>query len=197
VRQGMPSNLIRSTVLPTVALGAVALVILVFVFGPYRGVPTPVVIVLTLIGIMAYITTQTPLGRQIYAIGGNPEGARREGISVRLVTTVVFALGGFLAATAGIMSASRQLGVSSASSDLTLLLEALAAVVIGGVSLFGGRGTVWAAPLGALVIGSISNGLYLLNSTTQVRWTIEGLVLIVAVVIDSAISRKSGAQEDS
>lgn len=197
VRQGMPSNLIRSTVLPTVAMGGVALVILVFVFGTYRGVPTPVVIVLTLIGIMAYITTQTPLGRQIYAIGGNPEGARREGISVRLVTTVVFALGGFLAATAGIMSASRQLGVSSASSDLTLLLEALAAVVIGGVSLFGGRGTVWAAPLGALVIGSISNGLYLLNSTTQVRWTIEGLVLIVAVVIDSAISRKSGAQEDS
>lgn len=113
------------------------------------------------------------------------------------MTTIVFATGGFLAAVGGIMAASRQLGVSSSNSDLTLLLEALAAVVIGGVSLFGGRGTVWAALLGSLVIGSISNGLYLLNASTQMRWTIEGVVLIAAVAIDSSISRKSGAQQDS
>ncbi|BCB74806.1 sugar ABC transporter permease [Phytohabitans flavus] len=195
--EGMPSNLVRSTVIPAAALAAVGLVPLIFVFNAYRGVPTPVVIVLALMAGIAYVTSQTPLGRQIYAIGGNPEGARRAGISVPLVTTVVFATGGFLAATAGIMAASRELGVSSANSDLTLLLEALAAVVIGGVSLFGGRGTVWAALLGSLVIGSISNGLYLLNASTQMRWTIEGLVLVAAVAIDSTISRKSGAQRDS
>jgi D-xylose transport system permease protein len=196
IREGLDSSLVKSTILPSAVLALAGLLCLVLVFNSYRGVPTPVVIVMTLISGMAYLTTQTPFGRQIYAIGGNPEGARRAGISVPLVTSIVFALGGFLAAIAGIMAASRQLGVSAASSELTLLLEALAAVVIGGVSLFGGRGTIWAALLGALVIGSISNGLYLLNASTQMRWTIEGIVLIVAVVIDSTISRKSGAKLD-
>ena len=93
-----------------------------------------------------------------------------------------FAIAGALAAIAGVMSASQQLGVSSDSSDLTLLLDALAAAVIGGVSVFGGRGSVWAALIGSLVIGSIENGLYLINASTQVRWTVFGVVLIGAVI---------------
>ncbi|HTL42063.1 MAG TPA: sugar ABC transporter permease [Pseudolysinimonas sp.] len=192
-----PSSLLRAVIVPTLIIGVLGLVCLVFVFNAYRGVPTPVVIVMILMLLLSYITTQTRFGRKVYAVGGNPEAARRAGISVPLVTVVVFALGGFLAGVAGIMAASRQLGVSAASSDLSLLLEALAAVVIGGVSLFGGRGSVWAALLGSLVIGSISNGLYLLNASTELRWTIQGLVLVVAVVIDSLISRRSGAPTDN
>lgn len=196
VANGLATSLVKRVVYPTLALVVVGMVFLVFVFNAYKGVPTPVVVVMTLMVIMAYVTTQTRLGRRIYATGGNPEAARRAGISVPVVTMVVFGIGGFLAAIAGIMSASRQLGVSSASSDLTLLLQALAAVVIGGVSLFGGRGTVWAALLGAIIIGSISNGLYLLNASTELQWTIQGVVLVVAVVIDSIISRKSGVKLD-
>ena len=169
--------------------------LLILVFNAYKGVPTPTVIVLTLLGIMAFVTTQTPLGRHIYAMAATPKerGVQEFGPARH---HVVFAMSGFLAAPQGSCPASRQLGVSVPNSDLTLLLEALGAVVIGGVSLFGGRGSVWAAVMGALVIGSISNGLYLLNASTQVRWAIEGLVLVVAVVIDSSVSRPPAAQDD-
>jgi D-xylose transport system permease protein len=140
---------------------------------------------------MSYIANQTPFGRHVYAVGGNPEAARRAGINVGLVTCITFVIAGFLASIAGVVQASRQLGVSAQSDDLTLLLGALAAVVIGGISLFGGRGSVWGALVGGIVIGSIQNGLDLINSTTQVQWTVEGIVLIIAVVIDSLVSRAS------
>ena len=187
-REGMPSDLVRGTLLPTGVLAIVVLVILVFVFNSYLGVPTPGVIVIAATMILAYVGAQTPFGKHLYAVGGNPEAARRAGIRVGLVTTAAFALAGFLAGVAGIVNASRNLGVSAESSDLTLLLGALAAVVIGGVSLFGGRGNVWGAVVGGILIGSLQNGLGLMNTSTQVQWTVEGIVLIVAVVIDSQLS---------
>jgi D-xylose transport system permease protein len=187
--EGTASSLLWSTLAPTAVLGVFIAVALAFVFNAYLGVPTPAVIVVGVATVLAYIATQTSLGRHIYAIGGSPEAARRAGIRVGLVTAVAFGIGGLLAALAGIVNASRSLGVSAQSTDLTLLLVALAAVVIGGVSLFGGRGSVWAAVIGGVMLGSIQNGLQLMSTTLQVQWTVEGLVLVLAVVVDSAISR--------
>ena len=187
--EGLPSRLLTSTVLPTAALAALVMLSLAFVFNPYRGLPTPGVIVAGSFLVMSYVANQTAFGRHVYAVGGNPEAARRAGIHVGALTCITFAIAGFLASMAGVIEASRELGVSAQSDDLTLLLGALAAVVIGGISLFGGRGSVWGALIGGIVIGSIQNGLDLINSSTQVQWTVEGIVLILAVIIDALISR--------
>jgi D-xylose transport system permease protein len=188
---GLPTRLLTSTIIPSAVMAVFLLLVLALVFNAYRGVPTPGVMVAGAFIIMSYIANQTPFGRHVYAVGGNPEAARRAGINVGLVTCITFVIAGFLASMAGVVQASRQLGVSAQSDDLTLLLGALAAVVIGGISLFGGRGSVWGALVGGIVIGSIQNGLDLINSTTQVQWTVEGIVLIIAVVIDSLVSRAS------
>src|SRR3954463_2753178 len=115
---------------------------------------------------MSGVTTlpQTRFGLHLYAVGGNPDAARRAGIRVDRLKMVAFMLAGALAALGGILAASRLLGVSSSSGQGTILLEAIAAAVIGGTSLFGGKGTVWDALLGALVIGSLANGLDLLGA---------------------------------
>jgi len=175
--------------LPTVGLAVVVFGILISVFNPYRGVPLPAVIVVTIAAVLSYVGTQTPLGKHIYAIGGNPEAARRAGIRVEGVTAITFGIAGFVAAWAGVINASRSLGVSAQSTDLTLLLVALSAVVIGGVSLFGGRGSIWSVLLGGILMGSIQNGLQLMAVSQQVQWTVQGVVLVIAVVIDASISR--------
>lgn len=187
---GLASAAVTQVIVPVVAAAALTFGVLQMIFLPYQGVPLPVALVAAFTICLSYIASNTAFGRHIYAVGGNPEAARRAGVSVAGVVVVVFMIGGLMAACAGVMSASRTLGVSSDSSDLTLLLDALAAVVIGGVSMFGGRGSVWAAVIGSLLIGSISNGLFLLSATTEVRWTITGVVLILAVLLDSAIVKK-------
>jgi D-xylose transport system permease protein len=189
LREGLPSHLLQSTVLPTAGLAVVVFGILITVFNSYRGVPLPAVIVVTTAVVLSYVGTQTPLGKHIYAIGGNPEAARRAGIKVELVTAITFAIAGFVAAWAGVINASRLLGVSAQSTDLTLLLVALSAVVVGGVSLFGGKGGIWSVLLGGILMGSIQNGLQLMAVSQQVQWTVQGVVLVIAVVIDASISR--------
>lgn len=154
-----------------------------------RGTPTPVAILIVLLAVMAYVTTQTRFGTYLYAIGGNPEASRRAGINIGGVRLAVFVLAGAFAGIAGVIYASRTLGVSAQSGGGTLLLEAVAAAVIGGASLFGGRGSVWAALLGALLIGSISNGLSLVSAPTEVKYFVQGGVLVLAVVVDSLLSR--------
>ncbi len=131
----------------------------------------------------------------MYAVGGNKEAARRAGINVVLLQTIIFALCSTLAAAGGILAASRANAVASQVSP-TLLLQAIAAAVIGGVSLFGGRGSAWAVVLGALIIGSLENGLYLKSQGSDVQQMIEGAVLILAVTID-AIVRRSRARSAS
>jgi D-xylose transport system permease protein len=189
LREGLPSHLLKSTLLPTGGLAVVVFGILIFVFNAYRGVPLPAVIVVTTAVVLSYVGAQTPLGKHIYAVGGNPEAARRAGIKVEGVTAITFAIAGFVTAWAGIINASRSLGVSAQSTDLTLLLVALSAVVIGGVSLFGGRGGIWSVLLGGILMGSIQNGLQLMAVSQQVQWTVQGVVLVIAVVIDASISR--------
>src|ERR671933_1254135 len=166
----------------------------VAVLNADRGVPLGVVILVGVIAVLAYVTQRTRFGRYVYAVGGNAEAARRAGIPVDRIRVAVFCLCSLLAACGGIMGASRLLAVNQSSGGSDLLLNSIAAAVIGGVSLFGGRGSPWAALLGALVIGSISNGMDLLALAAAVKFMITGAVLLLAVSID-ALSRR-GRQSD-
>ena len=187
---GFSPSLAVSVVVP-VGVAAIGGAAVVSVFEGYRGVPVAVALLAVLLCSLAYLTTQTRFGVHLYAIGGNAEAARRAGIPVDRVRIVAFALAGALAGTGGIIAASRVFGVSPLSADPVILLEAIAAVVIGGVSLFGGRGSVWGALTGALVMGSITNGLLLLDVSTPVRLAVQGTILILAVVTDALIVRRT------
>ena len=132
---------------------------------------------------------RTRFGRHTFSVGGNAEASRRAGISVPGVRVVIFTLASTLAAAGGILAASRLMAVNQPSGSGDVLLNAMAAAVIGGTSLFGGRGSAWSALLGALVIGSISNGMDLLALSSSVKFMVTGGVLLVAASID-ALSRK-------
>jgi D-xylose transport system permease protein len=160
----------------------------VILFESYLGVPYAAAILIGLILIVWFMLTKTSLGRHIYAVGGNAEASRRAGINVTGIRIAVFTLCSTLAAIGGIMAASHANSVASQISA-TLLLQAIAAAVIGGVSLFGGRGSVWSILLGALIIGSLENGLDLKSQGTEVKDMIEGLVLVLAVIVDALVRR--------
>ena len=172
----------RIVITAALVLGAVA------VFQSYQGVPYSTAIFFGLIVLFWLILTKTPFGRYIYAVGGNSEAARRAGINVVAIRIAAFTLCSTLAALGGIILASRGTAVASAV-DSTLLLNAIAAAVIGGVSLFGGRGSAWAIVLGVLIIGSIINGLALLSQGTDVSEMVEGAVLVIAVTADALVRR--------
>jgi D-xylose transport system permease protein len=156
---------------------------------PVTGVPLGVVILMGFVVIFDIICGRTIFGRQLYATGGNAEAAKRAGIDVDRVRLVVFVLSSTLAACGGVLAASRLFAVNQGSGGGNFTLDAIACAVIGGTSLFGGRGSVWSALLGALVIGSIANGMDLLALPSSVKYMIEGGVLLVAVTID-AVSRR-------
>src|SRR6266849_1675127 len=160
----------------------------VLLFENYLGVPNSTAILIGLILIFWLILTKTRFGRHIYAVGGSNEAARRAGINVVGIRIAVFTLCSTLAVVGGILAASRETAVAS-QIDPLLLLEAIGAAVIGGVSLFGGRGSVWSIILGALIIGSLINGLALLNQTQAVEEMIEGAVLLLAVTADALVRR--------
>ncbi len=170
---------------------AFALVIgAISVFENYNGVPQAALILISLILLFWLILRFTAFGRHVYAVGGNAEAARRAGINVTRTRIFVFMLASVLGAAGGLLAVSR-VGVATAQVDPTLLLNAIATAVIGGVSLFGGRGSVWGIVLGALVIGSIQNGMALLNQTPDVVYIVEGVVLVIAVTAD-ALTRRRG-----
>jgi D-xylose transport system permease protein len=174
--------------------GAVAVIVgaVVTFFEAYLGVPLVAVILASLIIIFWLLTTRTRFGRHLYAVGGNAEAARRAGINVVALRVAVFALAGVIAAIGGMLEASR--GVSAAAAvPGYLLLYAIAAAVIGGVSLFGGRGSVWAIVLGALIVGSLHNGFALTNQPAAVEEMAEGIVLLLAVLVDAIARRRSAA----
>ncbi len=156
-----------------------------------RGLPLPVLILVAMLLIASYFTSQTRYGAHLYAVGGNREAAQRAGIPVSRMVIHSFLVLGVCSAVAGVVEASRLLAVSNSSGGGPLMLNAIAAAVVGGASLFGGRGTVWAALLGALVIGSINNGVQLLGLSTEVQSFATGGVLILAVAIDVVITRGS------
>ncbi len=176
---------IPAAVSGVVIFGAVA------VLSEGRGLPLPVLILAAMLLIGSYFTTRTRYGTHLYAVGGNREAAQRAGIPVSRMVVYSFLVLGVCSAVAGIVEASRLLAVSNSSGGGPLMLNAIAAAVVGGASLFGGRGTVWAALLGALVIGSINNGVQLLGMSTEVQSFATGGVLILAVAIDVVITRGS------
>jgi D-xylose transport system permease protein len=160
----------------------------VIVFESNHGVPYSTGILFGAIVIFWILLTKTSWGRHVYAVGGNKEAARRAGISIVATQLIVFTLCSALAAMGGIIEASYTFSASTQVSPF-LLLNAIAAPVIGGVSLFGGKGSVWSLVLGVLIIGSLSNGLALKNLGTDALEIIEGLVLLVAVTVDAVIRR--------
>jgi D-xylose transport system permease protein len=164
---------------------AAAIIAAVAILNDDRGVPLAAVIMLGLMAIFSFLTTRTRWGRHLYAVGGNPEAARRAGIRINAVRITAFTLASTLAAAGGILIASRLLAVNQSSGGSDLLLLAIAGPVIAGTSLFGGRGFVWSALLGALVIGSISNGIDLVGLESDIRFMITGGVLLLAVTIDA------------
>lgn len=186
-RAGLP---VKKTAQLALQVGLVLAIVCVtvFLFQSYQGVPQSVLISLGVIVVFWLLLKKTPFGRHLYAVGGNAEAARRAGINVVEMKLAVFALASTLAALAGIMLTSRSTAVATQISS-TLLLNAIAAAVIGGVSLFGGRGSVWAVVLGALIIGSLDNGLDLLNQEQSVKAIVQGAVLLLAVTVDAVARR--------
>lgn len=154
-----------------------------------QGVPWAVLVILVLLVVLTFVLGRTPFGRHIYAVGGNAEAARRAGISVPGIKIFCFMICSTLAAVAGVLIASRDNSVSPTTGGAQTLLFAVGAAVIGGTSLFGGRGRVVDAIIGGLVVAVIANGLPLITQQSGIQYVVTGLVLLVAASVD-AISRK-------
>jgi D-xylose transport system permease protein len=162
-----------------------AIIIFIYVMNSYAGVPIPVLILLAVALLGYFITNHTTFGRYLYAIGGNADAARLSGINNKLNILKVFALLGALTGIAAVIFTAR---VGSASPDAGILkeLDAIAACVIGGASLMGGRGTIFGACLGALIMASLDNGMSLLNVRDFMQEIIKGSILVAAVGLDMA-----------
>ena len=158
-----------------------------------RGVPVVAVIVGAFLVFWTFVANRTRFGRHVYAVGGNAEAARRAGINVDRVRIAVFAIAGFMAGVGGIILASRLRSVDPGTGGGQLLLNAIAAAVIGGTSLFGGHGRVVSALLGAAVIATVANGMDLLNLASGYKFVITGGVLLAAVLVDAFAKRQRAA----
>jgi D-xylose transport system permease protein len=192
-RASLSGTSLRVLVLRSVALLAVGCAAVFYLnTGEGRGIGWMFVFFLGLVLVMNYVFTRTSFGRSLFAVGGNPEAARRAGIRVGAVYTAAFVLCSTFAAIGGVLAASRLAAVNQQSGGGDVNLNAIAAAVIGGTSLFGGRGSAISALLGILVIQSISNGLTLLNLGSSYRFMVTGAVLLLAVAVDS-VARKSRA----
>ena len=153
------------------------------------GIPVPVWIAAVVVLFAVFITQQTKLGRYIYAIGGNETAAKFSGINITKVKITVYAMAGALAAIGGIIVTSR-LDSAQPNAGTSYELDAIAAVVIGGTSLSGGKGTVWGTVMGAIIIGVLNNGLVLLNVSPFWQQVVKGGVILLAVIIDKLGEKK-------
>ena len=160
---------------------------------PRRGVPLAGVLVVALLLIWTFVSTRTTFGRHVYAVGGNAEASRRAGINVTRIRMIVFMISGAMAALGGVVFASRLRSVDLSAGGGTILLDTIAAAVIGGVSLFGGRGHVRAAVLGSLVIAMIANGTDLVGYSASTQYIITGAILLAAVTLDTLSRRRMTA----
>jgi D-xylose transport system permease protein len=191
-KAGLESDPSLIVILRIVALAA-ALAIVVAVANQNRGIPYAGVLVAALFVFWTFVLNRTSFGRHIYAVGGNAEAARRAGIDVDRVRIACFAIVSVMAVVGGVILASRLRSVDTNTGGGQALLYPIAAAVIGGTSLFGGRGSMKAALLGALVMLSIDNGLGLLGLSSGTKFVLTGAVLLLAVTVDS-ISRRGRAQ---
>ncbi|MBX5091562.1 sugar ABC transporter permease [Rhizobium lentis] len=175
--------LLRAAII-TVALEAVA-----FYLNQSRGIPWMFGLFVGLVAAMNHALTRTRWGRSMHAVGGNREAARRSGINVPRIYASAFVMCALLAATGGVLSAARLATASQQAGTGDVNLNAIAAAVIGGTSLFGGRGSAYSALLGIIVIQSIASGLTLLDLSSSLRYMITGAVLAIAVIVDSLARR--------
>jgi D-xylose transport system permease protein len=158
-----------------------------------RGLPYVTLLMLVAYVFWSFILNRTRFGRHVYAVGGNAEAARRAGINVDGIRIAVFTISGFMAALGGIILASRLSSVDTSTGGGSILLYSIAAAVIGGTSLFGGRGDIRSAVLGGVVIGMVANGLGLLNVAVGTQFIVTGIVLLAAATLDSLSRRRSAA----
>lgn len=158
-----------------------------------RGIPYVGLLMLVLYILWTFVAERTKFGRYVYAVGGNAEAARRAGINVTTIRVVVFGISGMMAGIGGIVLASRLSSVDTSTGSGSILLYSIAAAVIGGTSLFGGRGSVKSAVLGGIVIGMVANGLGLLNVSVGAQYVVTGIVLLAAATLDSLSRRRSAS----
>jgi D-xylose transport system permease protein len=158
-----------------------------------RGIPYVGLVMLVLYVFWSFMLNRTRFGRHVYAVGGSAEAARRAGINVDGIRIAVFGISGFMAALGGIILASRLSSVDTSTGGGSILLYSIAAAVIGGTSLFGGRGDIRSAVLGGIVIGMVANGLGLLNVAVGTQFVVTGIVLLAAATLDSLSRRRSAA----
>jgi putative multiple sugar transport system permease protein len=182
----MPRNIfiLQMILISVIILG------ITWVLAGYNGLSWTFVIVLIVVGIYSFITTQTVLGRHIYATGGNPEAAQLSGINVSRITFIVFASMGMLSALSGILFSSRLQSATTTAGNL-FELDAIAAAYVGGVSAAGGVGTIFGSLIGALVMISLTSGMNLMGVDANMQYVMRGLVLVAAVIFD-VTTRRSG-----
>ncbi|MEV4557437.1 sugar ABC transporter permease [Kitasatospora sp. NPDC049285] len=186
---GLPARPYSEIALRTGAIAVVALVV-AYMLNQDRGLPLPLVIFVGIVAIADFVLRRTSYGRQIFAVGGGIEAARRSGINVAWVRTSVYMISAGLAGFGGLFIASQQGSADKALGGGNVLMSAIAAAVIGGTSLFGGRGKTWSALLGILVLQSITTGLDMVHAQQAIQYMITGAVLLAAVVLDS-VSRRT------
>ncbi len=191
-RAGLVTGSLAALAIRIVVLALVAWLLVHYTYKPGaipRGLPFVALIMAALVIGLSYLATRTRFGRHLYAVGGNLEAARRAGISVDRVRIAGFVIGSTLAAAGGVILASRLQSVDTEAGGSTLLLDSIAAAVIGGASLFGGRGHPKNAVFGGLVIAGLANGMGLLGYSAGIQELVTGLILLAAVTVDS-FSRK-------
>ena len=188
-RHGVPVRDPWLIIAKAVAVVAIA-VIVVVISNRDRGVPFVLLLMIAALLVLTFVAKRTTFGRHVYAVGGSAEAARRAGINVARVRLVVFMISGAMAGLGGVVLAARLNSVDLNAGGGTLLIDAIAAAVIGGTSLFGGRGEVKDALFGALVIATIANGLNTLNLTQGVIYITTGAILLFAVTLDTILRRR-------
>ncbi|MEV6974997.1 sugar ABC transporter permease [Kitasatospora sp. NPDC093806] len=191
-RAGVPFRPMADIVVRTVVLAVIAF-LAAYTLNQYKGLPLALLIFLIVIVLLDFVLRRTTYGRKVFALGGNIEGARRAGLNVAWIRISVFTICSTMAGVGGLFLAAQIQSASQTSGGGNLLMSAIAAAVIGGTSLFGGRGKTWSALLGALVIGSIQSGMNIQGLSNAIQFMITGAVLLAAVVIDSLARRTQQA----
>jgi D-xylose transport system permease protein len=174
---------LRLLVVPVIAF------LTVWICNKDRGVPFALLLVVGALLVWTFVAKRTTFGRHVYAVGGNAEAARRAGINVARIRIVVFMIAGAMSGLGGIVLAARLNSVDLNAGGGTLLIDAIAAAVIGGTSLFGGRGEIRNALIGATIISTVSNGMFILGYTTGTIFMVTGAILLLAVTFDTVVRR--------
>jgi D-xylose transport system permease protein len=188
MRHGIP---LRNPIQLTLRLLVVPVLsfLVVWILNKDRGVPLALIFMVGALLVWTFIAKRTTFGRHVYAVGGNAEAARRAGINVARIRILVFTIAGAMSGLGGIVLAARLNSVDLNAGGGTLLIDAIAAAVIGGTSLFGGRGEIRNALIGAALISTVSNGMFILGNTTGTIFIVTGIILLLAVTFDTVVRR--------